>query len=222
MSPVTRRTTKLAVASVLAAVSLTGCAGLRPGVAAEVGNDTITTRELDDFAATFCTYNANSGQPLSSAEARTTSLTVLIRSDLAEALGEKYEADIDHKSVEDGVQGVAKTLKGVDADERDAFLAEVRRAIEGSQLVQQVVLSDMQSRGEQPTQETVVAASNKLIAKLAETEGVEIDPRFGTLKDVVVTAGSGSLSVPTEAKAKADAGAESGEDTSLPGAKTCG
>ena len=38
----------------LAAVLLSGCAGLRPGTAAQVGDERITTREVDEVATQFC------------------------------------------------------------------------------------------------------------------------------------------------------------------------
>jgi len=212
MSPVTRRSTKLAVASVLAAVSLTGCAGLRPGVAAEVGDDTITTRELDDFAASFCTFQAKRGQPMTSADARVSALTVMIRSELAKDLNEQLDADIDQGLVDQQVVAVAQTVPDLSDDEREAFLEQVRLAIEGDLVVEAAALADVRLSGEEPGAENVGAAKEKIYARWAEAEGVELDPRFGTLKDVVVAPASGSVSVPTDTEA----------NDSLPGAKTCG
>ncbi len=212
MSQVTRRTTKLAVGAFLAALILTGCAGLRPGVAAQVGDAKITTRELDEFASSFCAFTAENGQPLSSAEARVNSLTVLLRGQLASELQKQYRADIDRGLVETQLEGVSRSITSLPSDQRKTFLEHVRRAIEGNLVVEQAAVAQVRATGEEPTQENVGAAVEKVYADWAESEGVEIDPRFGTVQNVVVTASSGSLSVPTGSEA----------DATLPGSKTCG
>jgi hypothetical protein len=212
MSPVTRRTTKLAVATVLSAVSLTGCAGLRPGVAAKVGDDTITTRALDDFASSFCAFQAKRGQPMTSSDARESALTVMIRGRLAKDLDQQLKAVIDQGLVEQQVDSVAKTVAGLDKDKLKAFVDQVRQAIVGDLVVEQAAVAAVRGAGEEPGADNVGAAKEKIYATWAQSEGVELDPRFGTLKNVVVTPASGSLSVSTGAEA----------DKSLPGAKTCG
>jgi hypothetical protein len=212
-SPVSRRTTKLAVPALLAAVCLTGCAGLRPGVAAEVGDDTITTHELDDFASGLCVFfKESSGSAPTSKEARTRAMSILVRSALARTYGQGTSIALDEGSVDEQVQSIAAVVKDLPKDEREKFLEEVRGSLEGDQHALQAADAKLISEGKTPDDQARSEEITNLYKQWAADQGVEIDPRFGTWSDVEVKAGSGSLSVASDAKA-ADTG---------PGSQTCG
>ena len=192
-----RRTTKLAVVAAVAALSLSGCAGLHPGQAAKVGADTISTRQVDEFAKPLCTYFAKSGQPTTSANVRRTALEILVRGKLAHDFGAKHDLQLDQSSLANGVKKVADSLTGIAGDERTTFLDNVRYSIEGDMFVQQAVAAQLRASGQQPTQQTVATATQQLYTDWAKKAGVTLDPRFGTWQDVTAAPGNGSLSVAT-------------------------
>lgn len=209
------RTTKVTALAVLAVLSLAGCAGLRPGVAAEVDGDRITMERLDAFAAGLCTYSAASPNGAGSvADARRAALGLLVRAELAEKYAAEFRdqlvpADID-RVVNDNV---APAVESLPDDEREVFLAEVRDSIEGDQLTSQAAAALVTSQGDDLTQEAVTQATQTLLANWSDAADVELDPRFGTWSDLEVAASSGSLSVPAASEEEPDPG--------LPAARSC-
>jgi hypothetical protein len=88
-----------AVVGVLAGGLLTGCGiadeGVQPGVAAEVGDTTISLDEVEDAAEQLCDLRgqdpATKGVPVSGAEVRTRALQTLVLRSIADGLAEEYE-----------------------------------------------------------------------------------------------------------------------------------
>jgi hypothetical protein len=193
-----RKTARRTPVALLAAAALllTGCAGLRPGVAAEVGSDKITTHDLDTFAKSLCAFYSGSGQSATSASARNDALTTMVLSRLVEQNATPAAtAGIDQSQVDQTVQQVDSQAK-LSGGERDDFLAEVRKAVTASALLQQLVSSSLQASGQQATQQNAQAESTKLIDQWTHRSGVEVDPRFGSWTKGRIEAASGSLSVP--------------------------
>lgn len=214
MSRVARRTTKLAATAAAVAIALTGCAGLRPGVAAKVGDESITTREVDDFAHGLCVYLAKSPSgPSASADARKLAVGVLVRSELANQYGRRTQLKPDQQNVEASLDSVAGAVTGLDDDERETFLDTVRESLEGEQYVTLAAQAALQSQGKEATDAAVSAEVLKLYTEWSKDADVELDPRFGTWENVDSKLVSGSLSVPVDADAA--------PDSKLPGAKTC-
>ncbi|HSV37117.1 MAG TPA: hypothetical protein VLI04_00025 [Nocardioidaceae bacterium] len=182
------RRPKLALVATAALFALTGCAGLRPGVAAEVGDQQITLEQLDDFAATFCKY-LSVGQPgqKSSKLVRQGALVTMVQARLGHLYGEEDPTTIDRASVEDALAGVKAAIADLPEGDQEAFLEEVSYFLEGSQYLAQV--------GDQ-------AAQEELLSTLVDEYGVELDPRFGSWDEIRsedAPSVSGSLSVPLEA-----------------------
>jgi hypothetical protein len=196
---VTRRTTMLALVAAGAALGLTGCTGqLTPGVAAEVGDDTITMTQTDDFAAGLCAFTAANGQSSPTAEARRSSLNTLIVAQLAHDHADREGVDIDQDVVTETLTSVEGALKELSEPEREDFLEDVRYVVEGDSIIQQTVIEQLQASGQEPTQETAQAAQQELLTEWADEAGVEVDPRFGVWEDNHIEPKSGSISVPTE------------------------
>jgi len=195
---VTRRTTKAAMLALVAAgaaLGLTGCAGLTPGVAADVGDETITIEQTDDFAEGLCAFTEANGQQATSAETRRAALSTLIYAQLAHDNADDVEAD--QEFVEQSLSQVETAVQGLSEPERDDFLEDVRYVIEGDSIIQQSVVEQVQSSGGQLTEETGAAAQAELLTTWADEAGVEVDPRFGVWEGFQIEPKSGSISVPT-------------------------
>lgn len=208
-----RRTTKLLVA-VTAALTLAGCANLRPGVAAEVGDERITMERLDGFADSFCESGLLAQSASTVAATRVTALSFLVRTVLATEYASDYLDTVPQGQVDGFITtNVEPTVEGLPEEQREEFLAEVREFLVATQLAQSAAVAQLQTSGVEVTEQSVGQAVNDLWAQWADEAGVEVDPRFGTWQDMDIAPSSGSLSVP----ATEDAPAASG-----PGARACG
>jgi hypothetical protein len=185
------RRPKLVLVAAAALFALTGCAGLRPGIAAEVGDMQITIDELDDFAKSYCTYQA-AAQPgqKSSKRVRTDALATMVTGRLGHLYGETNPTTISRAGIEDTLDNVRSVLVDMPEAERDAFVEEVSYFLEGSQYLAQDV-SDQ-------------AGYDELVSELSEEYDVEVDPRFGSWTDIQADGASGSLSVPVETPGEFD------------------
>jgi len=181
------RRPKLALVAAAALFALTGCAGLRPGVAAEIGDRQITIEQLDDFAATFCKY-LSVGQPgaKNSKLVRQGALVTMVQARLGDLYREGDDTIIDRETVESNLAGVKAAVADLPEAEQESFLDEVSYFLESTQSLAQA--------GD-------AAAQEELLAELVDEYDVELDPRFGTWDEIrseEAVAVSGSLSVPLE------------------------
>lgn len=215
-----RRSTKAAVLAAVAALSLTGCAGLRPGVAAEVGDTTISTDEVDAFAKGLCAYFPTSPQgPQTSARVRNIAVFLLIRSELANGYGRDLGVRVDRGAAEEAVRSIEPAVAKLPEEDRETFLDAVRGSVIGDLYATRAATDALAAKGQEATDEAIGAEQTALYQQWAEKAGVELDPRFGAWEDGAVAAKSGSLSVPADAAAPDDGEAADDEaaDTKLCG-----
>ncbi len=204
MASVRRRTTRVAALVAAAAVTLTGCAGLRPGVAAEVGDAKITVAEVDGFAKGLCAYFPTTPQGgQTSAQARNVAVFLLVRSELANDYGEDLDVKVDHNAAESAVRSIEPAVAKLPADERQAFLDSVRASVIGDLYATRAATDSLAAKGQDLTEQAVNAEQGVIYQQWAEQAGIELDPRFGEWENGTVAAKSGSLSVPEEAEAPA-------------------
>lgn len=190
---------------------LGGCAvagtGFHPGVAAEVGDESITVRTVDRIAGDYCSaildQLAGNNQVLPQRYLRGGVAAQLTLVSAAEQLAAQYDVEpgeqYDQKVAE--LQGAVATLS---EGEQEAVLAIESSSTYISGVVQ--AIGDQQLRAEgapAPTSDEAAAAGRKVFdAWLAEND-VEIDPQFGVeIKDgqVVTTDTSVSVAVGEAAK----------------------
>lgn len=101
MRSIRRARLAAAVVGVLAGGLLTGCGiaaeGVRPGVAAEVGDATISLDDVEDVAETLCDLRgedpATKDVPVSGAEVRTRALQTLVLRSIADGLADAHDID---------------------------------------------------------------------------------------------------------------------------------
>lgn len=214
------RRTKVLLVAAAAALTLTGCAGLRPGVGAEVGDETITLEEIDAFAEGLCAYNRGNGAPeTASVDLRLSSLRALVVARLAHRFGEENDLEVSRSEIDATMAQIADQLKGLPADGREEFLDQARYTLEGDDYTRQAVTAYVEGNGEELTNESAAAAQQAIFEEWAQDADVEVDPRFGEWDEADLKVGSGSLSVTD------DASTPSPPDTpteGLPKSQTCG
>lgn len=122
------RLAALTSAITLAATVLSSCGSASPGVAAEVGDDTITTSEVDELAADVCTLQealpeggANQPQTTSGLVARDGALQSMILRSIGEQMAADYGFTAD-SGYEDQVHQTRLQFGGVDEDKVEAAL----------------------------------------------------------------------------------------------------
>jgi hypothetical protein len=190
---------------------LTGCAELRPGEAARVGDNTLATSRVDDFASAYCTYTATAVQPGAkvSRDIRNQALSLLVEAELAHEYAADNDLTWDNEQIQRNLRQLRTAAEGLPADQRSDFLAEVRYVLEGSEVLGQAI-------GDEVTdQESFNQARAEVVGEWSEEYGVEINPRFGEWDGATVDGASGSLSVP-ESEEEGEVSA-----ADLPASQTC-
>ena len=215
------------VAAVSAVLLLSSCGGNAPGVAATVEGDPIPDEKVDEFAQVLCALGGlaggSSGTPTRTA--RLTSLQILVGNELAEDVADV--TDVEEAGVEQAVQSLNSGRDTVPADVRDTFDEVVKEFATAQQAVFELGRDSLLEQGEDEasiTPDAAFAEGDRLRTEYAAQADIEIDPRFGTIEDGVVTAADGSLSVPVSETAVQGA-AEQVDDafvSQLPTTQKCG
>jgi len=166
-----------------AVVLLTGCAGATPGVAVQVGEESITVDELDDLTADYCTaiedQLTGGGQVVPLRFFRSGLAGILANRSIGEQLSAQYDVEAG-RTYDQQVAELEQNAASLDEDVRDAvvlveteqvYTESVQAAI-GRQLLEEegagdVAHSDTVARGQQAYQDWI--AEN----------GVTFDPKLG-------------------------------------------
>lgn len=212
--------------AVVAMLLLTGCAGLRPGTAVQVGDEQITADEIDDVTTQFC---AALEEPLNQ-QAQTIPhgyfrggiAGVLALREVAEQVAADYgvEADTDeYRQQLADLRSQAGSLpqsqqEAVIAVESGPFYVEAIRAAVGEEL--------LDGEGEESEFET---AGEEEMQRWIDDNGVEFDPALNTtIRDGQVAPADGSLSfaVSEGAKAGLEEQPNSALAATLPDSQRCG
>ena len=232
MSPprVSRRLRSLTGLAVASALLLTGCGsvpGFNPGVAARVGDHTVTVDQVDDVAESYC--GAAEGQLQGKALANH-----YLRGQVAGSLALRSAADqlLDQYGVQadplydQAVARAEKSLTDLSADQRDALI-EVQGAptyVNAAEVsIGREVLAAKGRSG--ASDDEASAAGKKAMLAWIDDHDVRLDPRFGvalTQGQVTPTDTSVSYALSDTSK-KADASQpDSGYAAALPETHRCG
>jgi peptidyl-prolyl cis-trans isomerase SurA len=231
--PQVRRPVQVAVASLLLAGGLSGCGvagtSFQPGVAARVGDDNITVRQVDSLASGYCSsiekqLGANN-QVVPGRYLRGGIVGQLVLVSAARQLAAQY-----------GVQPGADYTRKV-ADLRDAVAnlpaeqAQAVVAVESSSAYLQGVVTaigekELQRQGSTASgSDAAVSAGKKVFSRWLDDHDVRIDPKFGvriSQGQPVPTDGSLSYAVSDAAKQGDAAQPDQLYAASLPDAHRCG
>lgn len=211
-SIVGRRKAKLSVLMAAAMVALTGCGALHPGAAAVVGDETIAREDVDALAEALCSaeiVNAKAqGEPadqLMSRAQRERALGFLLQTELSQQFGEAEGIEANRNQVSQVLAQAEQAIGTVPEDRRDDYRTALQEYVEGQYIL---VEAGRQSLGENTPEDQAVAEGYRLRTDFAKDLDIEIDPRFGTLKEDTVKHGGTELSVAASGTARAGARAK--------------
>jgi len=219
---------------VLPVVLLAGCgvagAEFHPGIAADVGDQTITTRHLDEVAANYCSGfeklnkedPQSNEQPIPLRYVTHQFVSLLVDNAGAEQLAEQYDVE-QSSSSKASLASLEPQLKSLSDDQLDAF-----REILGARAYNQDVLTQIgkisldDQGNENASEDDQYAEGQKLLDTWLTDHDVEVNPKYAV--DVGTTGQVDTdLSVAVGSKAKDGLKAEpdAGYTGSLPGNLVC-
>jgi len=180
------------------AMLLSACGSTSTGVAAQVGDDRISTQEVDDFAEVLCSLGGlpggEGGTPAS--VARQQALQILLGDVLAQKVTD-VDA-VDQATVQSAIQQLSAQRQSVPADLQDTFDDVVEEYARAQNALVALGRKSLEASGKQGqiTDQEAYAEGQRLQTQYAKKADVEVDPRFGTFEDGQLKPGQGSLSVP--------------------------
>lgn len=220
-----RTTLVRAAAAAAAAFALSSCAGTAPGVAAQVGEDTITDEQVDDFADVLCSIGGvpggESGAPTKSA--RFASLQILLNNELTADVADVDE--VPEESVQAILQGMAGARDVLSADQQETFDEVAQEFARAQAAIIELGRDALAGEGQaqEIPDEEAYAEGQRILNEHAAEADIEIDPRFGEVVDGALQPSNGSLSVPVSDLAVQGANPEAGEElvSQLPASQKC-
>lgn len=183
---VTRPLAGLAASALLLSGLLSGCGvagtGWHPGVAAEVGDETISTDHVDEVASNYCTAiedqlaEAGNVLPLRYLREGVTGQLVLVAA--ARQLAEQYDVEPgDQYARQIALLEAAVAQLPEDAQDAVIEIESSQSYIDG--ILEAVGRAEAKSAGAaEPTIEEATAAGTQVLTKWIDDNGVEIDPAF--------------------------------------------
>ena len=227
----TRR--NLAVVAVVAALTLSGCGTVGPGVAAKVGDETVSVSDVDRLTDGYCKSLEEQitaqGQVVPMRLVRTFvagSLTLKAAADQLAAANDITQPD----GYPDSVKEIETQAQGLPAAHRDDFVevgsARVFVTLLEQQLGGELLLDEGNPSATDP--EKVSRGREELVVWLGE-HGVDVNPRYGfEIKDgnIVDVANDTSYALSANAvaagKFSSDAGPDQAYSATLPASQRCG
>lgn len=220
------RNIKVTALAAVAVTLLSGC-GFHPGAAAVVGDQVISTSQVDAVASALCSANSGGqGQQLPSRGARQGALRVLLDSEVSRQFGQAQGVQPDKRLVSEAVAHEQASIQSLPKDEQAAFQQALKGYAEGQATLLAVGSRYLASQGK-PTsnQNQDVAEGRRLRGAFARKLDIQVDPRFGSFdaKTGDMAATSGSLSVPVSSSAADGATPDpsAGWVASLPASQKC-
>ncbi len=218
----------LVAAAALGVVGLTGCSGAQPGLAARVGDRSISTTEVSSLTVNYCKAIArqlggeNQQVPMGQLA------TGILQSQVMKAAAEQLAAEWDVEPGKAYVQKRANLEQGVkdlDAEVGDAVV-EVQSAFDYvNDILNQAAGKALEEDGVEVTQEDQTARARDLFATWIAANEPEINPKYGVeIADVepVVADTSTSFAVSELAKAAAADEPDAAYVAGLPESQRCG
>jgi hypothetical protein len=176
---------------VLPVVLLAGCgvAGTQfhPGVAAQVGDQTITTRHVDEVTDNYCTALETVTKGQSQQQVTQTPLryfshefaTALIVEAAAEQLADEYGVE-PTSSVQSDLAQLEPQLSDLDEGEKDAVREVVGAQTYADDVLTQIGASSLEDQGKaNAAAEDQLAEGRNLLRAWVDDHDVEINPKYG-------------------------------------------
>ena len=214
---------RAAVLAAGAALLLSSCSSNPPGVAADVNGQRITDRQVDDFAKVLCSLSsqgASSAQP--SSTARFSSLQILLGNELAAGVADL--SSVSETAVSQAMQQLETSRSSLPESQRATFDTVAREYAEAQTAIVDLGRKSLESQGKKNvSDQDAFTEGERLRTQYASKADIEIDPRFGTMKNGQLTPADGSLSVPVSDFAREASAAQPSSSlvAQLPASQTC-
>lgn len=172
-----------AATTVAAGLLLSSCAGASPGVAAKVGDDELTVREVDAAAGRMCTalgdQFAAQSTVLPMSFVRQGTLQLMILRAQALAVADQYGLE-PGSSYNNDVAQRQRTASTMPDDVQDTYVELTSANALATDIVNQVgeIVLDEQGVAD-PTDEQVTQAGVDVFNQWPDSHGIDIDPRYG-------------------------------------------
>jgi hypothetical protein len=206
---------------------LTGCAGATPGVAAVVGDDTITVDQVNELAGSVCALEkavpegtVNKQPPTSGLRARDGALQSMVVRSIADQMAEDHGVTLNQEDYQRQVDQVRLRYDVVDDDDLvDAALPAYTAIPYFINIVSQIG-----ERAGNVTGDQALAAGIQQAQKWQADNGIETNPMFGSfnLGDQEIESERDDLAFPVSKTAKDSSEASSDYIASLPESQRCG
>lgn len=211
---------------VAAGLALTACGDVSPGAAATLDGTTISRETVDDMAQAVCTAEVTYAQladqpmqPTPTSIYRELTLGLLINEQLALDVADRLEIDVPPSSYQAGQDA---GLEGLFEALPSSALEPFQDYVESYNRLQALYAAIGAETGDASSDvpQAATEAGRAYVARYAERQDIDVDPRFGEFTDGQVAGGSGSLSVPVEAAAGLRPG-EPPDVSGLPDSQIC-
>lgn len=170
-------------AMALAGLVLTGCGSASPGVAVEVGDETISTRSVDEASAHVCTALGedfeSSGRVVPMGFIRQGVVQLMTLESTAMQIAEEYGVEPGAAYQRELAQ-LERTAAGLPEEVREDYVEVMSANALANDVLEQVGRASLTAEGfTDPTVEQVTQAGTDIFTSWPDTHGVEVDPRYG-------------------------------------------
>jgi hypothetical protein len=167
----------------LAGLVLTGCGSASPGVAVEVGDETISTRSVDEASAHVCTALGedfeSSGRVVPMGFIRQGVVQLMTLESTAMQIAEEYGVEPGTAYQRELAQ-LERTAAGLPEEVREDYVEVMSANALANDVLEQVGRASLTAEGfTDPTVEQVTQAGTDIFTSWPDTHGVEVDPRYG-------------------------------------------
>ncbi len=195
-SPGPGRAVRVCSVAAVAALLLSGCAGLRPGTAVQVGEERITTEEVDQVASQFCDALEEQldqqAQTIPHSYFRGGIAGTLALREIAEQVAADYGVEPESERFVQQLRDLRRNVGSLPEDQQQAVIA-----IESAPLYVEAVQAAVGERvldGDGTYDEFVTAGSEEMQRWIAEND-VEFNPSLNTtIRDGQIATADDSLS----------------------------
>lgn len=167
----------------VAGLLLTGCGSAAPGIAARVGDEELTVRQVDAVTAHYCTALGKLESEVPMSYVRQFVIQLLALRSQAEQIADEYGVEAGSTYLNDVAQrqGTADTKP---EEVREDFVELASTTAYAQDILDQVGAIELEEAGvTDPTAEQISQAGVDVFNQWPDVHGVEVDPRYG-LKSV--------------------------------------
>ena len=196
---------RTAGAVALSGLVLTGCGSASPGVAVEVGDETISTRTVDRASAHVCTaLGGGNGTVVPMGFIRQGVVQLMTLSSTARQIAEEYGVEPGAAYQRELAQ-LERTASTFPEEVREDYVEVMSANALANDVLEQVGRASLVADGfAEPTVDQVTQAGTDIFTSWPDAHGVTVDPRYGVeLVDGTLTPVDTNLSVAVGETAKA-------------------